>query len=141
MADNCSDDVISQNALDEIYNNTSPPFHDVGPDDPFYFVQDVDGFLEKVDKKRQAATANLAPAKNKAKKTATKDQTKKLSSYVIKNDIRKGRYLIKINIEALNDGDPNRNVSAQYLVCDPCDEVLDSTEYVLTRILRRLDEK
>lgn len=138
MADNNNIDVVAQNELDDIFN-TSPIFHDVGPEDPFYFAQDVDGYLEKVEKKRQAAIQKLA--KNKPKRTAIKDQTKKQSSFVIKNERRKGRYLINISIEALNDGDDNRNVIGQYLVCDPCDEVLDSTEYVLTKILRKLDEK
>lgn len=132
---------VSEIGLDDIYNNTSPVFHDVGPENPFYFAQDVEGWLEKVEKKRQATTAIQKLSKDKPKKTSVKDIKKERSSYVIKNDNRQGRYLIKISIEALNDGDANRNVSGQYLVCDPCDEVLDSTEYVLTRILRKLDEK
>lgn len=129
----------NQNQCDDFADifNTSPPIHDVGPDDPLYWVQDVDGWLDKVEKRRQEVVRKMA--KNRPKKT--KDQTKKSTSFVIKNDYRKGRYLIKISIEAMNDGDSNRNVNAQYLVCDPCDEVLDSTEYALTRILKRLDEK
>lgn len=130
-----------QNQVDDFGDifNVSPPIHDVGPDDPFYYVQDVDGWLEKVEKRRQEVVRKIV--KNKPKKTIIKDQTKKCSSFVIKNNYRKGQYLIKIDIEAVNDGDSSRNVSAQYLVCDPCDEVLDSTEYALTRILRKLDEK
>lgn len=133
--------VDNQNQCDNLSDifDVGPPIHDVGPEDPLYYVQDVDGWLEKVEKRRQEALCKMA--KNKPKKTINKDQTKKCSSFVIKNDYRKGRYLIKINIEAMNDGDSSRNVSAQYLVCDPCDEVLDSTEYTLTRILKKLEEK
>lgn len=65
-------------------------------------------------------------------------------SFVINNEAGKGSKLIKIQIINIRDGVPNETddenvlLSAQYVVADGYDEIVDCTESVVNKISKKL---
>lgn len=91
--------------------------------------------LKKQDQKGETSTSQ--PKKRR-------QMSQCLSSYVVNNQVNRGRKLIKIQVIDLQDSevklDNNDNVllSAQYIVKDCIDDILDQTESLITNISKKV---
>lgn len=97
-------------------------------------VKKLKSGIQKKNKERRSKR-NLS---NKVFKRSGHDR---LSSFIINNKAEKGTRLLKIQIFDLNkDSDDEDNVvlSAQYLVDDNYDEVIDHAESVIHKISKKL---
>lgn len=124
------------------------------PTDPFYYAQDVDGFLRELEEERlRDLPPNKSPCKDelqsKSKKTVKKRkcQTSFSSTYIIqRGSIKRGRRLIKINVFELNDSGENdvnnatASISAQYVTDAIYDDVIDATNSIIRKIGEKMYE-
>lgn len=106
----------------------------INENNPFYYAQDVDGWLEKIALK-QPNKENKSKNMDKLKKDKCE---KKSTSFIKKSNTRGGRYLIKIDIEAQNEHENDQAVSAQYVMTDQYDEVMDAAQSVVREIYRKM---
>lgn len=95
--------------------------------------------LEDYDEVAASVEARQASRKRKSQK-----KRKASSSYIITKIPRKGRHKIKIEIIDLNpqigSSTPLENVavSAQYIVCDVVDEIMDMSENLIKKICKKV---
>ncbi|KAG7302821.1 hypothetical protein JYU34_003130 [Plutella xylostella] len=118
----------------------SPPIGNISQDSPFpAYVQGWDecGWLDKVEKKQPEKEKKLSKC-GKTKKCKCINQS---STFILKNDQRKGRFLIKIDIEAFDNSDNEHAVSAQYIMTDQYDEVMDAAQCVVRKIFKKMCEQ
>lgn len=118
-------------------------FVSVDDDINFCCAQDVNGYLanydfnalnaceEKLVDKPQGSKSSLKSRKSLKKNTTS-------TSYVIRKTSRKGRNLIKIDIQPMNNSESENSVSVQYIVEDVYDEIMDATETVINKIVKRI---
>jgi hypothetical protein len=83
---------------------------------------------------------SLQNASKRTKKTRNvkhKTRDNGLNSYIIKK-IKKGRRIIKISISNLELGNGSKEIEVQYVVEDEFDEMLNSTEELVNKIVKKL---
>lgn len=133
---------------------------------PFYYAQNMDAVYEteiqrlqkemeeeQSRKNLEASTSTKEIAENKKKsklslkRTILKPETSTCAagtSYVIRKETKKAHHIIKISIEEITGTDlcqtniNNTNISAQYLVKDSYDEILNDTEKLIGKIVKNL---
>lgn len=101
---------------------------------------------QKGNKKRKHQETQTKP------KRSSKNQAQK--SYVISKEFHRGQRLIKIkiydftesvsdNIDLTSDDSDSEflSVSAQYVVKNPVDEILDSTENIINKISKEISKR
>lgn len=129
-------DSISRN-IDDINSTTTP----------YYYTQDLSSYLanynieglnvnegEKSLDKSECCKSTQKSARKSLKKTSAS------TSYVIRKTSRKGRNLIKIDIQPMNNSESDNSVSVQYIVENAYDEIMDATETVINKIVKRISE-
>lgn len=121
-------------------------------------ILDVDGYTQRFEDwhkddfkspdqcsknkpKKVAVVKQKGPIKHNRKSNSAPNRT----SYIINREIRRGQRLIQIKIYDLMEGDESDSldseseiISAQYVVMDPIDEILDSTENLINRISKQI---
>lgn len=115
--------------------------------DPYYWAQDPlarfeEDYPELVNKPVQEQK------KSKLKQRSIKKKNKQTASFVVTKGLRRGRRLIKIQVVDLtnedvkegSDNEDNILLSAQYVVTDPIDEIMDQTENLINKISKSLLE-
>lgn len=113
------------------------PSIDIVENDPFYYAQDVNGWLDKLELNRTIKEKKF----NKNNRTKKCKCLKKSSSYILKNIPCKERYLIKIKVEALNEDDNDQAVIAQYIMSDQYDSVMDAAQSVVKEIYKKIHDQ
>jgi hypothetical protein len=128
------------------------------------YAQDpLNGFTQRMQDWENEDLMKLKPNKGskkrkylehqtKNKRGSAKDQARK--SYVISKELRRGHRLIKIKIfdftesvseqiDLTSDDSDSEflSVSAQYVVKNPVDEVLDSTENIINKISKEISKR
>lgn len=118
---------------------------------PFNFAQDNESYYAELaqatcleHQQPDKQTSSSKKRKLSKRKTITQSTS---SSYVIRRQHEKGRRLIKICVYDLNsNGDTmdidesEPNISVQYIVKDNYDNVMDSTETLINRIVTKIGE-
>lgn len=118
--------------------------------DLFYNTQDLEDPYSVQHQENKASDKKKCKAlKNKPKKKIHKKSQAEISnnlSYVSRRGNENGHHLIKINIYELRPGVKCKNVddsvclSAQYVVEDKYDEILDCTENIVRKIVKKLSD-
>lgn len=120
----------------------------------FYFTKEVTGnnieqteFQENQQDKVNYTQERSIKRKNNKSKLNSKVTLSKLldtpsSSFVIRKEPGKAHHLIKISIYDLSDNNVDHSDSAcvnvQYQVKDNYDEIMDETEYLIGKIVKKL---
>ncbi|XP_047988059.1 uncharacterized protein LOC125238456 [Leguminivora glycinivorella] len=116
------------------------------PNDPLNYSQDMDAYLKYQDLLLNPSLEiplSGTPAKSQkkiAKKGKRKIKEMGLNSHVIRK-VTKGKRLIKISISDLEQSNIESNgVTVQYVVQDDYDELLNATEGLVEKIVKKLSE-
>lgn len=124
---------------------------------PFYYAQDVDGYLDRLEEQRvreqqQTASKSKDDQLSKPKKSKKrKSSTESLSTYIIRRKYNQTtRHLVKINIYEIKDQEAdndfsdsdNPSVSVQYIVEDGnhFNDIRDATNSLIKKIGKTLYE-
>lgn len=125
---------------------------------PFYGAQNLDEYLEKEEQKRMKAVEqkhNEAVENNnnlkmiKKKNTSLKRKLPQLgtvispdSSFVIRKNKGNAHHIIKIEILEIDNEDlgnsAKTNISVQYVVSENYDNMMDATENLINKIIKKL---
>lgn len=119
------------------FNNSDDPILN-----PFYYAQDVDGYLEEQDKQFRSEQQQTSEKCIKQKKLAIKKLKRldHLTSFAKKN-VNKGRHIIKINI--LDVSEKNELIdtaNVQYVVEENFDNILDEAKYLVEKIVKKIGQ-
>lgn len=116
--------------------------------DLFYNIQDQEeGYIVQHEENKAPEVKKRKTLKNKPnKKIPKKSEILNNLSYVSRKGKENGHHLIKITIYELlpgvkrSDVDDNVCLSAQYIVEDKYDEILDYTETVVKKIVKKISD-
>lgn len=118
--------------------------------DLFYNTQDLEDLYSVQHQENKVSDEKKCKAlKNQPKKKILKKPQVEISkklSYVSRRGQENGHHLIKINIYELRPGVNCKNVddsvclSAQYVVEDRYDEILDCTENIVRKIVKKISD-
>lgn len=130
--------VVSEMSENSVFNyyNVSPPAVDPSLIDEFGVGgegQDVNAWLDKAENRRIA----WLESKKKEKTIAPKKRKLNDASF-IKKENASGSCVIKIEIEALDERNKNRNVVVQYVVKNLYEDVLEETENLIRKISKKI---
>ncbi|KAG7294795.1 hypothetical protein JYU34_017045 [Plutella xylostella] len=110
--------------------------------DPYYYAQNMlEGLESDVEEIRNPGPADGGKRKSKpTRKRTAKEST--LKSYVVSKAVKRGHRLVKIEVFDLNEcqdtNSENAVLSAQYVVVDPVDEVMDMAENIVNKISKKM---
>lgn len=113
-----------------------------------YYAQDAQN-LDAIFDINHEKPLELKEEKLMSKKNKNSHLTKKpkslssaSSSFVIRNEREKGKHLIKIMVHSLQNNcvQSEPSVSVQYLVKDSYDDILNSTERLINKIVNKISD-
>lgn len=122
-------------------------------DNEIFFYQDaqdpLEGFSEAYPHLCEQATDTSNTRKRKVNKsyreTSKRRSIVKTDSFVVRKEAKHGRKLIQIKVVDLTEGCQTRDIdedsaliSAQYVVTEQVDDILDETERVINKISKKL---
>lgn len=130
-------------------SNSPPLFYSQSKDPYFGYSQDMDSYLKYQDmllnpsKDIPAQTGSTVLEKKLKQKTVKRKNkviaSMSLNSHFIKK-VKAGKRLIKISISNLETSSGPDEISTQYVVEDTSDELLNATEELVDKIVRRLSD-
>jgi hypothetical protein len=110
-------------------------------DDLLPCSQDANAYLkyqnEYLNPNQDISLQNASKRTKKTRNVKHKTRDNGLNSYIIKK-IKKGRRIIKISISNLELGNGSKEIEVQYVVEDEFDEMLNSTEELVNKIVKKL---
>lgn len=146
----CSPSILEEDAtLDSFYTTYA---QDIDKDIEAYFaeksnikeiVKDPSSSTQKVSKPPQKSK-NHKKKKVSFKKTTCCNMAS-TSSFVIRKDQKKGHHVIKIEVYEINNQSNNNtsgsaSVNVQYVVKDNYDNIMDATNCLISRIVKKLSD-
>lgn len=126
--------------------NISTFYSQAAFDDELPCSQDLDGYLQhqqecmnRLNNAQEVKKPSKISKKSLKKKSSRKNKacSSGLNSYIIKQNT-KGLRLIKISISSLELDNESENVAVQYVVDREYDDVLNSAEGLVDKIVKRL---
>lgn len=114
---------------------------------PFYYAQDRQGWYDEVaTKAREQNRRQKSEEKNKKKKI--RSNSLKNTSFIMRKETGNVRHLIKIiihnldgcNIDEINTESGNAAVNVQYLVTSAYDDIMDETEHLVSKVVKKLSK-
>lgn len=113
---------------------------------PFYYAQDRESWYAEVSAQACEESRQQEIEKEKLKKKKNKSKSFKNKSFVMRKESGTVRRIIKIIVHDVDgrhmdeiDSDPDSaSVNIQYLVRSDIDEIMSETEYLVTKIVKKL---